>query len=124
MAPKRHELNDAQWARIALLLPGKAGDPGRSAADNRLFVNGYLWVLRSGAHWRDLPERYGKWKSVHRRFSRWCHAGGWERVFEALTKDHDNQYLMIDSTIVRAHQQVTNGKGGPRIRLWGVPEAD
>ncbi len=110
--------------RIASLLPGKAGDPGRTGSDNRLFINGCLWVLRSGAHWRDLPERYGKWKTVHRRFSRWCHAGIWERVFEALTADRDNQYLMIDSTIVRAHQQAACGKGGPRIRRWGVPEAD
>jgi putative transposase len=63
---KRYELAEAQWRRIAPLLPGKKGDPGRSAADNRLFVNACLWVLRSGAHWHDLPERYGKWKSVHK----------------------------------------------------------
>jgi transposase len=68
--------------------------------------------LRSGAHWRDLPERYGKWKSAHRRFSRWCHAGVWERVFETLTADRDNKHLMLDSTIVRAHQQAASGKGG------------
>nr|WP_152971054.1 IS5 family transposase [Rhizobium ecuadorense] len=116
---KRYELNEAQWSRIAPLLPGKAGDPGRTGADNRLFVNGCLWVLRSGAHWRDLPERYGKWKTVHRRFSRWCHAGVWERVFDALTVDRDNQYLMIDSTIVRAHQQAASGKGGPRNQALG-----
>jgi len=121
---KRYELSEAQWSRIASLVPGKTADPGRTGADNRLFVNGCLWVLRSGAHWCDLPERYGKWKTVHRRFSRWCHAGVWERVFEALTADRDNQYLMIDSTIVRAHQQAATGKGGPRIRRWGVPEAD
>ena len=106
------------------MLPGKAGDPGRTGSDNRLFVNGCLWVLRSGAHWSDLPERYGKWKTVHQRFSRWCHAGVWERVFTALTADRDNQYLMIDSTIVRAHQQAASGKGGPKIRRWGAPEAD
>ncbi len=122
MAAKRYELSDAQWVRIAPLLAGKVGDPGRSGGDNRLFVNGCLRVLRSGAHWHDLPERYGKWKTVHRRFSRWCHAGVWERVFEALTKDRHNQYLMIDSTIVRAHQQAACGKGGRGIRRWGVPE--
>lgn len=87
-------------------------------------MNGCLWVLRSGAHWCDLPERYGRWKTVHRRFSRWCHAGVWDRVFAALTADRDNQYLMLDSTIVRAHQQAATGKGGPGIRRWGVPEAD
>lgn len=124
MAAKRYELSDGQWDKIASLLPGKAGDPGRTGADHRVFINGCLWVLRSGAHWRDLPERYGKWKTVHKRFSRWCHAGVWERVFEALTADRNNQYLMIDSTIVRAHQQSASGKGGPRTRRWGVPEAD
>ena len=110
--PKRYELTSEQWQRIEQLLPGKAGDPGRTAQDNLTFVNGVLWVLRSGAHWHDLPERYGKWKTVHKRFSRWCHAGIWERVFETLTADRDNQYLMIDSTIVRAHQQAASGKGG------------
>ncbi len=124
MAVKRYELSEAQWVRIAPMLPGKTGDPGRTGSDNRLFVNGCLWVLRSGAHWRDLPERYGKWKTVHRRFSRWCHAGVWEQVFQALTTDRDNQYLMLDSTIVRMHQQAATGKRGPRTRRWGVPEED
>jgi putative transposase len=124
MGVKRYELSERQWAQISELLPGKAGDPGRTGSDNRLFVNGCLWVLRSGAHWKDLPERYGKWKTVHRRFSRWCHAGVWETVFDALTADRDNQYLMLDSTIVRAHRQAASGKGGPRIRRWGVPAAD
>ena len=121
---KRYELTTAQWERIAPLLPGKASDPGRTAADNRLFVNGVLWVLRSGAHWRDLPERYGKWKSLHKRFSRWAVAGVWERVFEALIDAPDNEYLMLDSTLVRAHQQAATGKGGTATRLWGVPEVD
>jgi putative transposase len=121
---KRYELSDAQWKRIESLLPGKAGDRGRTAADNRLFVNGVLWVLRSGAHWHDLPERYGKWKSVHTRFSRWAKNGVWERVFQALTADRKNEYLMLDTTLVRAHQQAATGKGGTKIRLWGAPEED
>jgi transposase len=121
---KRYELTSAQWERVAPLLPGKAGDPGRTAADNRLFVNGVLWVLRSGAHWRDLPERYGKWKSLHKRFSRWAKAGVWERVFEALIEDPKNEYLMLDTTLVRAHQQAATGKGGTRTRLWDAPEED
>ncbi len=120
----RYELTTAQWERLEPLLPGKAGDPGRTAADNRLFVNGVLWVLRSGAHWRDLPERYGKWKSLHKRFSRWAKAGVWERVFAALIKDAKNEYLMLDTTLVRAHQQAATGKGGTKIRRWGVPEED
>jgi transposase len=121
---KRYELSDRQWRRIESLLPGKAGDPGRAGADNRLFVNGVLWVLRSGARWHDLPERYGKWKSLHKRFTRWAKAGVWERVFACLTADPDNDYLMLDSTLVRAHQQAATGKGGTKIRLWGAPEED
>jgi len=122
--PKRYELTQAQWERVAPMLPGKASDPGRSGGDNRLFVNGCLWVLRSGAHWRDLPERYGKWKTLHKRFTRWAKAGVWDAVFASLIKDRDNQYLMLDTTLVRAHQQAATGKGGAKIRLWGAPEAD
>ena len=121
---RRYELTDAQWARICELLPGKASDPGRTAADNRLFVNAVLWVLRSGARWSDLPERYGKWKSVHTRFARWAKGGVWERVFAVLTADRRNEYLMLDTTLVRAHQQAATGKGGPVTRLWGVREED
>jgi putative transposase len=124
MAPKRYELSEGQWQRIAPLLPGKPSDPGRSGGDNRLFVDGVLWVLRSGAHWHDLPERYGKYKTLHKRFSRWATSGVWERVFATLIKDRDNRYLMLDSTLVRAHQQAATGKGGTRTRLWGVPEVD
>ena len=122
--PKRYELTQAQWERIASMLPGKASDPGRTGGDNRLFVNGCLWVLRSGAHWRDLPERYGKWKTLHKRFTRWAKAGVWNEVFTSLIKDRDNQYLMLDTTLVRAHQQAATGKGGTKIRLWGAPEED
>lgn len=120
----RYELSDTQWDRIKDLLPGKVGDPGRSGKDNRLFVNGVLWVLRSGAPWPDLPERYGKWKSVHTRFARWAKNGVWERVFKVLTADRKNDYLMLDTTLVRAHQQAATGKGGRATRLWGVPEED
>ena len=124
---KRYELTAEQWRRIEHLLPGKASDPGRTGADNRRFVNSVLWVLRSGAHWHDLPPRYGKWKSAHKRFMRWAKAGVWERVFEHLIDDPDNDYVSIDSTLVRAHQQAATGKGGGQkggTRLWGVPEAD
>lgn len=124
LQPKRYELSGSQWARIAPMLPGKDSDPGRTGGDNRLFVDGCLWVLRSGAHWRDLPERYGKWKTLHKRFTRWAKAGVWDEVFASLIKDRDNQYLMLDSTLVRAHQQAATGKGGTKIRLWGAPEAD
>jgi transposase len=120
----RYELTAAQWRTIEAMLPGKAGDRGRTAADNRTFVNGVTWVLRSGAHWKHLLERYGNWKSVHKRFTRWAKAGVWERIFAMLMQDPKNQYVMIDSTIVRAHQQSATGKRGTRARLWGAPEAD
>jgi putative transposase len=130
-------LSDLQWERIEDFLPGRKEHVGRTAADNRLFVNGVLWVLRSGARWYDLPERYGKYKSVHKRFVRWANSGVWKRVFHELVRDKKNQYLMIDSTIVRAHQQAATGRkkgartrpGSPATalrrwggRLWGVPE--
>ena len=119
----RYELSDVQWERIKDFLPGRTEHVGRTAMDNRLFVNGVLWVLRSGAHWHDLPDRYGKYKSVHKRFSRWATSGVWEKVFHELVGDRKNQYLMIDSTIVRAHQQAATGrKKGARTRLWGAPE--
>jgi transposase len=117
-----YELNEKQWDRIADLLPGRTETVGRTAVDNRLFVNSVLWVLRSGARWSDLPERYGKYKSVHKRFARWAISGVWGHVFRTLTQDVQNEHLMIDSTIVRAHQQAATGrKKGVRIRLWGVP---
>lgn len=124
---KGYELTAAQWARICDLLPGKPGERGRSGADNLLFVNAVLWVLRSGAHWHDLPERYGKYKTAHKRFTRWAKAGVWEKVFDHLIKDPDNDYVALDTSLVRAHQQAATGKGGGQkggTRLWGVPEAD
>jgi len=123
---KRYKLNPAQWERIEPMLPGKRQDPGRTAADSRTFVHGVLWILRSGARWCDLPERYGKWKSIHQRFTRWARAVIWEKVFDSLVKDPKNQYLMLDSTLVKAHQQAVIGKGGAQVQtsLWGVPEED
>ena len=119
----RYELTEAQWNRIQDLLPGRPESVGRTAKDNRTFVNGVLWALRSGARWSDLPERYGRYKTVHKRFTRWAATGVWEKIFRTLTQDKSNQYLMIDSTIVRAHQQAATGrKKGARTRLWGVPE--
>ena len=126
MGALRYELSEGQWRRIELLLPGRVGTVGRPAEDNRRFVNGVLWVVRSGMRWEDLPERYGKYKSVHKRFARWARAGVWDWIFDDLVRDTKNPYLMLDSTIVRAHQQAATGrkKGAPKIRLWGVPEVD
>jgi len=84
MGGLRYELTEAQWRRIEPLLPGRFGTVGRPAEDNRRFVNGVLWVIRSGMRWADLPERYGKYKSVHKRFVRWAEAGVWDRLFDAI----------------------------------------
>ena len=100
----RYGLRDDQCERIKDLLPGRVGDVGATAQDNRRFVEAVLYRYRAGIPWRDLPERLGDWKNTHRRFSRWAKAGVWERVFQHLAADGNNQYAMIDSTIVRAHQ--------------------
>jgi transposase len=115
----RKVLKDSQWVRIAPLLPGKPGDPGRSAADNRLFVEAVLWIARTGAPWRDLPDAFGLWNSVFKRFRRWTLKGVFESVFKALSGDPDFEYAMIDGTIVRVHQHGTGAKGGLAIRRSG-----
>ncbi len=112
----RKGLADGQWDRIKDLLPGKATDCGVTARDNRLFVDAVLWIARTGSPWRDLPSGFGKWNSVFKRFSRWAKKGVWESLFRALVNDPDFEYLIIDSTIVRAHQHAAGAKGGLKIR--------
>ncbi|MCW2273333.1 putative transposase [Rhodoblastus acidophilus] len=108
-------LGDSQWVRMAPHLPGKVGDPGRSGADNRLFVEAVLWLARTGSPWRDLPEIFGNWNSVFVRFSRWSKDGVWDRLFVAMADDPDFEYIMIDSTIVRSHQHAAGKKGGLKL---------
>jgi putative transposase len=105
----RHAISDTDWKRIAGLLPGKKTDPGRTARDNRLFLDAVLWIGRTGSPWRDLPEDFGKWNSIYRRFSRWSKTGVWERVFAEL-QDPGLEWMMIDTTIVRAHQHAAGQK--------------
>jgi putative transposase len=119
----RHRLDDAQWARIADLVPGKDGDPGRHGRDNRLFVDAVLWMCRTGAPWRDLPAEFGNWNSVFQRFRRWAKGGVWSRIFEILIEDPDLEHLIIDATIIRAHQHAAGGKGGFKIRRSGARAA-
>ena len=101
---ERFGLRDDQWDRIKDILPGRKGHVGGTASDNRLFVEAILYRFRTGMPWRDLPERFGYWKSVHQRFGRWAKSGVFERIFQLLASDADNEYMMIDATIVRAHQ--------------------
>src|SRR6185312_554788 len=115
---RRYGVRDDQWARIQDLLPGRVGHVGVTAKDNRLFVEAVLYRFRTGIPWRDLPERLGCGIKVQTRFSRWAKAGVWERVFQHLAADADQEYAMIDSTIVRAHQHAAGAptKQGPTRR--------
>lgn len=113
---RRYALRDDQWERIKELLPGRASDRGVTARDNRLFVDAVLFRYRAGVAWRDLPERFGDFRVIHTRHMRWSRKGVWERVFMALSEDADNEYAMIDSTIVRAHQHSAGAKGSSKKR--------
>ena len=122
---RRYALRDDQWDRIKNLLPGREDTVGVTAKDNRLFVEAVLYRYRAGIPWRDLPERFGNWSVVHTRFSRWAERGVWERVFNQLTVDADNEYALIDSTIVRAHQHSAGAKKKiTKIRPSGAARAD
>ena len=105
----RHAIADDNWERIKDLLPGKAGDPGVTAKDNRLFIDAVLWIAKTGAPWRDLPERFGNWNSVWKRFDRWARKGRWQKIFEVL-QDPDLEWLILDSTIIRAHQHAAGAE--------------
>ncbi len=119
---RRHEIPDEQWTRLEPLLPGRDGTAGRRARDNRAFVNAVLWIAKTGAPWRDLPERFGPWNSAYQRFRRWARTGRWQAIFEAL-QEPDLEWLLIDSTTVRAHQHAAGQKGGPRPTGSGAPAA-
>lgn len=115
---RRHEITDEQWERIQELLSGREGQPGVTAKDNRLFINAVLWIARTGAPWRDLPGRFGLWNSVFQRFNRWSKKGVWRKVMEAL-QDPDLEWLILDSSVVRAHQHAAGArkKGTPAIAM-------
>ena len=122
---RRYALRDDQWERIENLLPGREGAVGATAKDNRLFVEAVLYRYRAGIPWRDLPERFGDFRVVHTRFSRWTKTGVWARVFEHLAQDADNEYAMIDATIVRAHQHSAGAqKKTARIKRSAAAKAD
>ncbi len=117
----RYGLRDDQWERLEHWLPGRAGHVGGTARDNRLFVDAVFYRYRAGIPWRDLPERFGDGTRVHRRFSRWAKSGVWARVFASLSADADDEYAMIDATIVRAHQHSAGArKKGARTRPSGA----
>lgn len=114
----RGELSDEAWEIIRPLLPLQEGGVGRPPGDHRRFVNGMLWVLRTGAPWRDLPAEYGNWNSVYQRFRRWGKRGIWEALLEALANAGlaNHAHHSLDSTVIRAHQHAAGAKGGLRKR--------
>jgi transposase len=121
---RRYALRDDQWERIKDHLPGREGAVGVTAKDNRLFVEAVLYRYRAGIAWRDLPERFGDPIKVHTRFSRWAKNGVWKNLFEMLATDADNEYAMIDSTIVRAHQHSAGAqKKKAKIKRSGAAKA-
>jgi transposase len=111
----RHAISDEHWERIKGFLPGQKGHPGVTAKDNRLFIDAVFWIAKTGAQWRDLPVRFGNSNSVWRRFDRWAHKGIWQRIFRAL-QDPDLEWLMLDSSVIRAHQHAAGAKKGVATR--------
>ena len=128
---RRHELTEMQWEAIRSRVPGKAGDPGRSGDDNRRFMNAVVYVAKAGIPWRDLPERFGNWNSVWRRFDRWCARGVWSDLVRILG-DPDLDEVHLDSTSVKAHQSASGSQRQPAEKkkrrtsdvVWGVPAED
>jgi transposase len=115
-------LRDDQWHRIEPLLHGKASDRGVTAKDNRLFVEAILWIARTGAPWRDLPDEFGRWHTAYMRYNRWCKKGVWQQIFDTLADDPDLEQLMIDGSIVRVHQHGASKKTLRARRPWASPE--
>lgn len=128
---KRGELTNEQWERLQPLLPPQKPKTGRPSVDHRRILNGILWLLRTGAPWRDVPERYGPWRTIASRFYRWRRAGIWERLFAAVQQQGDAAGQLdwglhfVDGTIVRAHQHAAGLKKGAQTRKpsGGVKEA-
>jgi transposase len=108
----RHDISDEVWAKIESYLPGTPGKLGRNAKDNRKFINAVMWILRTGAPWRDLPPSYGDWKNTHRRFSRWRDKGVWEYLLEVVIDEPDLEWLMIDASHIKVHPHAAGAVGG------------
>lgn len=118
----RLTLSDAQWAKIAPYCSGKETDVGRTAVNNRLFIEAVLWIVRTGSPWRDLPPEFGNWNSVYKRYRRWVKSDRFSKLFNALN-DSDLEYAMIDGTIVKVHRHGQGAKGGLVIRQLANQEA-
>lgn len=111
-AHRRHDISDRLWLILEPYLPGRKGKVGRNASDNRKFINAVLWILRTGAPWRDLPPDYGDWKNTHRRFTRWRDKGIWESLLNIVMDEPDFEWLMIDASHVKVHPHGAGSLGG------------
>ena len=118
----RYDLTDFEWSVIEPLLPNKPR--GVARVDDRRVLNGIFWVLRSGAPWRDLPERYGPYTTCYNRFVRWRRAGVWDRLMDAITAAYNGDIQMIDSSVVRVHQHAANVKKTTEFIVWAAREED
>ena len=117
----RHALTDDQWRRLLAVLPKQKAGPAATRGD-RLFIEAVLYRARTGLPWRDLPERFGPWKSVYNRFSNWAKKGHWAAIFKELQLEVDETGSIVDGSVVRAHQDASGGKGGSNATLWAVLE--
>ena len=114
---RRYEITDSEWEEVKDLLPPEhTGKPGRPSGDNRIALNGILWIARSGAPWRDLPERYGSWSTLYDKFKRWSDVGVFEQIFRLLGVDADMQDLPVDSTSIKVHQSAAGAKKGLKMQ--------
>jgi len=116
-------LTDAQWARIAPLLPGREGCKGGRGQDNRRFVEAVLWLARNGCRWRALPAEWGNWHTTYTRFQRWARSGVWANVLAAVQQDDALHTLLLDSTTVRVHQHASGARKKTGRKPWGAAAA-
>jgi len=117
----RHALTDGQWAHLQRFLPPQRRGP-TSLRGDRLFVEAVLFRAKTGTPWRDLPDRFGPWKTVYNRFSRWSRKGHWAAIFRELQVEIDHVGSIADGSVVRAHQDASGGKGGSNSMLWAILE--
>lgn len=121
MAMHRHALTDAQWKMIEPALPRQVAGP-KSKLGDRLFIDAVLYRAKTGLPWRDLPERFGPWKTVYNRFNNWAGRGCWQEVFKAMQHEVDEVGSIVDGSVVKAHQDSSGGKGGSNAIIWAVLE--
>lgn len=121
---RRYEITDIQWMKIRQYFPPqKIGGRGRPPRDNREILNGILWILSSGASWRDLPEYYGPWETVYGKFRKWINDGIFDNIFRILSSDAELENISIDGSIVKAHQHSAGAKkGGSQMKSVTVEE--